>query len=224
MLSILTPTGDRPEAWAICQRLMAAQIYPAPVKWIIVDDGLRPQDITFERPGWELVVIRPQPPWSTGQNTQQRNLLAGLEHVTDRVVIIEDDDYYPPTWLSTAAMALENNDLVGQKGARYYNVGTRIGREMKVHPWSCLASTAMRGAAIDVFRETCRCRASYIDMHFWRAHGSGILFGGSRVVGIKGLPGRTGIGIGHRDNFRGDIDPDGTLLRAWIGEDADIYL
>lgn len=47
---------------------------------------------------------------------------------------------------------------------------------------------------------------------------------GGWVVGIKGLPGRGGIGMGHRDNFRGTDDPCGALLREWIGEDAEAYL
>ena len=63
MLHLLTATGARPQAWAICERLMAAQDYAGPVTWIIVDDGPEPQPVTFERAGWRLVVIRPAPLW-----------------------------------------------------------------------------------------------------------------------------------------------------------------
>jgi len=42
-------------------------------------------------------------------------------------------------------------------------------------------------------------------------------------VGIKGVPGRTGIGVGHRADF-GQPDPGGNTLRAWIGERASAYL
>jgi hypothetical protein len=50
------------------------------------------------------------------------------------------------------------------------------------------------------------------------------LFTGNHVIGIKGLPGRMGIGIGHRQSFKGQDDPDGLKLREWIGDDAGIYL
>jgi hypothetical protein len=43
-------------------------------------------------------------------------------------------------------------------------------------------------------------------------------------IGIKGMPGRGGLGRGHKlDAYRND-DPDGKLLREWIGPDAEVYL
>lgn len=74
MLTLLTATGARPQAWAICERLMMAQDYSGPVRWVIVDDGKEAQPVTFERDGWTLEVIRPAPYWRQGQNTQARNL------------------------------------------------------------------------------------------------------------------------------------------------------
>ena len=35
---------------------------------------------------------------------------------------------------------------------------------------------------------------------------------------------RGGIGMGHRDDFRGTDDPSGALLREWVGADAEAYL
>lgn len=225
MLQLLTATGARPAAFALCERWMAAQDYAGPVTWIIVDDGPEPQTVTFKRPGWRLVVIRPSPLWQPGQNTQARNMLKGLEVVDPAhpLAVIEDDDHYATDWLTTVAREIKQGELVGECRARYYNIGTRKGRELDNVRHASLCSTAMRGKAVDAFRSACIKAPKFIDLHLWRSF-KGQLFGGHRVVGIKGLPGRGGIGIGHRDTFTGKHDPDGALLRSWIGDDARFYL
>lgn len=225
MLTLLTATGARPQAWAICERLMFAQDYAGPVRWIVVDDGPEPQQVTFKRDGWQVVVIRPAPLWQAGQNTQARNLLKGLDAVPadGRLVIIEDDDYYSPDWLTTVAARLEKAELVGECQARYYNVALRKGRQLRNNGHASLCSTAMRGRALATFRSVCRPGRQFIDLDLWKRHPSRHLFTGHRVVGIKGLPGRGGIGMGHRDNFTGTADPDLNLLRQWIGDDVELY-
>lgn len=226
MMYLLTATGARPAAWAICEKLMAAQRYAGPVTWIIVDDGPEAQPVAFQRDGWDLVIIRPEPFWKLGDNTQARNLLAGLDVVPPdaRLVIIEDDDYYAPDWLDVVDQALDKAELVGEIRARYYNLPQQRFRELMNTGHSSLCSTAMRGAALARFRTECRRRHTFIDMHLWRAAKSRHLFNGHRVVGMKGLPGRGGIGIGHNRNFRGQHDPGGKVLRQWVGADAELYL
>lgn len=127
MLTLITATGARPHAFGICQRLMAAQDYEGDVRWIVVDDGEQASPITFERDGWTVEVVRPEPFWQVGQNTQARNMLAGLALISsdDRLVVIEDDDHYKPDWLSVADAALSRAELVGEYLARYYNVSTK---------------------------------------------------------------------------------------------------
>lgn len=225
MLQLLTATGCRPEAFALCERWMAAQTYTGQVTWIIVDDGVEPTPITRSPKGWTQVVIRPMPYWRPGQNTQARNLLKGLAAVDPRfpVLIIEDDDHYAPDWLATVAQALERAELVGECRARYYNIAQRKGRQLRNEGHASLCATAMRGAAIETFRRCCERSPKFIDLELWRRHRSRHLFTGYRVVGIKGLPGRGGIGMGHRDDFRGEFDPDGALLRQWVGDDARFY-
>ena len=225
MLTLLTATGARPEAWAICERLMAEQDYPGPVLWVIVDDGPQPQPVTFKRDGWQLVVIRPAPFWQPGQNTQARNLAKGMEAVPAdaRLVIIEDDDVYRADWLSHVDRQLDRAELVGECQARYYNLALRRGRQLSNNGHASLCSTAMRGAALATFRRELKPGVQFIDVNLWRRHPSRHLFTGGRVVGMKGLPGRGGIGMGHRNDFRGTADPDLTLLRQWIGENVELY-
>lgn len=204
---------------------MARQDYADPVRWLIVDDGPEPQPVTFQREGWALEVIRPTPAWRPGQNTQARNLLAGLAHCcsTDRVVCVEDDDWYAPDWLTHVAAQLERAELVGECRARYYNLPRRVGRQLNNTGHASLCSTAVRGRAIDAFRKACQGAPKFIDLQLWRRPPSRFLFGGHRVVGMKGLPGRGGIGMGHQDTFTGVDDRDGALLYEWIGKDAELY-
>lgn len=225
MLTLLTATGARPAAWALCERWMARQAYAGPVRWVIVDDGPQPQPVTFRRDGWQLVVVRPSPHWAPGQNTQARNLLKGLAAVgaDERLAIIEDDDWYAPDWLTTVDRELDRAELVGEHRARYYNVQQRRGRQLANTGHASLCSTAMRGSALQDFADACRARPKFIDLELWRRARGRHLFGGHRVVGIKGLPGRGGIGMGHDAAFNGQADPDGALLRSWVGSDAEAY-
>jgi len=226
VIQLLTATGARPEAFALCQRWMARQTHSGPVLWIIVDDGPEPMPVTFSRPGWRLVVVRPSPFWQPGRNTQSRNILKGLELVDRKlpVLIIEDDDWYAPDWIERAAKHLEWAELVGEMQSRYYNVRTLQGRQLPNRSHASLCGTALRDRAVLTLQQVCQTKPKFIDLHLWRLHGSKRLFDGHRCVGIKGLPGRGGIGVGHKDTFTGTHDPDGTLLRSWIGDDAGFYL
>jgi hypothetical protein len=225
-LTLLTATGARPAAWAICVRLMMAQDYYAgPVRWVIVDDGPVPQPITFARADWSVEVIRPRPYWRPGQNTQARNLAAGLAVIPGhaRVVVIEDDDWYSPEYLSVASWWLETHQLVGESHARYYHVGRRVWRDCGNDQHASLCSTAVRGDALKLLREIVAQHPKFIDLELWRQFaGPKRLHNTAHCVGIKGLPGRGGIGAGHR--MHGTPDPAGRTLRSWIGEASSLYL
>jgi hypothetical protein len=226
MLTLVTATGARPEAWRLCERWMLRQTYADPVRWVIVDDGPEPQPITFRRAGWELVLIRPAPFWQPGQNTQARNLAKGMEAVgrDDVAVFAEDDDHYSPGWLDAVAQNIDRADLIGTPHARYYNLPARIARQLNNGRHASLCSSAIRGSAIDEMRRILKRADKFIDMQLWQRVRSRHLFAGQHVTGIKGLPGRGGIGMGHSPEFKGTPDPDLRILREWIGEDAEAYL
>lgn len=234
MLQILTPTGGRPLAWAFCQRWMAAQTYAGPVKWIVVDDVEPAQSVTFQREGWAVMTVQPRPAWQ-GRNTHGRNLLEGLALCDPRhpVVLVEDDDYYRPSWLATVAAALESADLVGETHATYYHVGTRRWLRYRNTTHASLCATAMAGRVIRQFREVIALRSALFedsvrqlfDATLWHEHPGGHLFDGQSVIGMKGIPGRRGgIGVGHHDHFGRNVDRDGAMLRTWLGADAEAYL
>lgn len=198
MLTVLTPTGARPEAFAECVRMMRAQTIKTPVRWVVVDDGPEPMP-TPDRPGWEVLHVRPTPLWGPGQNTQSRNILCGLQFATDRLVVIEDDDAYADWWLERCNEWLDHDNLVGEKESVYvHRNGNRKNCNNRRH--ASLCSTAMKGDAIDALRVACEGSPRFIDMGLWKSYsGSKRLYAPEPrgVTGIKGWPGRPGIGMGH---------------------------
>lgn len=53
-LTLLTATGERQEAFDLCQRWMQRQTFEGSVRWVIVDDGEKEQKITFNRKNWNI--------------------------------------------------------------------------------------------------------------------------------------------------------------------------
>lgn len=225
-LNLLTVTGARPLAWSLCQRWMGRQDYSGTVHWLIVDDGRQPQRLDPLPAGWTREVLRPAPLWRPGHNTQHRNLLAGLDRLgraTGPLVIIEDDDWYGPQWLSQCAATLDRAELVGQAPNAYYHVPSRSYHLFRNNRHASLCATALHGRALAAFRRACNERPKYVDLNLWRAFGGpSHLFASRQVLGIKGLPGRAGIG-GHEPHGY-DPDPGGDWLRDWMGEEAAVYL
>jgi hypothetical protein len=205
---------------------MMRQTYTGPVHWIIVDDGEEAQPITFEREGWTLTIVRPEPFWKPGQNTQARNLLAGIKRVkpSDRLVVIEDDDAYAPNYLETVNRWLDTHDLVGESYARYYNISSRRYQQLRNSSHASLCSTAMKGHALQAFERELNPGVQFIDLNLWRNFKeSKALHRSNMVVGIKGQPGRGGIGMGHKPDFAGNQDSNCVILRQWLGINAGFY-
>jgi len=198
ILNIITPTGARPEAFSNCVEYMKAQEYTGPVKWVIVDDGPESMETPTIK-DWEILHIRPKPLWSPGKNTQARNLKEGLKHIEGtRVIIVEDDDKYASWWLKQCNQWLQINDLVGEAPSVYRHLdGSEKCMGNKKH--ASLCSTAMKGKALEDFKKVL-CQTTSLDYKLWQKFkGNKKIYpynGG--VIGIKGYPGRPGIGVGHK--------------------------
>lgn len=198
MLNLLTPTGARPEAFAKCVEWMQAQTYTGRVRWIIVDDG--PEAMETPRINdWQIVHVRPAPLWEPGQNTQARNILVGLALVSedDRLAIIEDDDQYAPWWLERVNEWLDHDDIVGEGGSVYYHLQTGKKTECKNNRHASLCQTAVKGVGLDALRRAAKDAPKFIDLQLWKSGGKVYPYQGG-VIGLKGYPGRPGIGMGHR--------------------------
>jgi len=146
---------------------------------------------------------------------------------------MEDDDWYSPHHVADIVRRLETHDAVGCSIQRYYNVAVRKWAMMQ-NKGSSLCQTGFRYDLLPLFVEcvaTCwRGDRKGIDAEFWRrlhwqSNGRVQCFDDRLdVVGIKGMPGRKGIGVGHDPTWGGwTDDPDMTKLVEWIGEDAEVY-
>lgn len=224
-LTILTPTGGRPDAFALCERYMARQTF-TDWKWVVVDD-CRPETICT----MGQTVIRPDKPWLPGGvSTQNRNLLLTLEQVnTEFVAVIEDDDWYGPKHLETLCGYLEKVAVVGELPSRYYNVKHRLFRIMPPGGHASLCQTGFRTEMLPRMKVVCGLNDN-TDVLLWhQVRSMGVLSGlyfGDQVVGIKGMPGRPGVGIGHYPKIRPSHwteDSGMETLKEWTGEDAELY-
>ena len=222
---VLTPTGARPEGLALLGEYLNAQTYEGPLTWVVVDDCDPATRIPTMRQGVDIIVVRPDWRWAPGMNTQAACMGRGLKEVPEDAVlfVMEDDDAYLPLYIATMLRAIENKELVGEADARYYNVVTDHWRVLKGKIHSSMASTVCRGKALALLKTLCNgsvCRM--LDFTLWRQFtGDKWLILTHNVVGIKGLPGRPGIGVGHRRNF-GTMDA-GNVLEGWINGYADNY-
>jgi hypothetical protein len=216
MLQVLTPTGDRPEAWELCQRWMQRQTYTGPVRWLVVDDGKVEMSSFFKRDGYQFEKYRLKP---MNQNTQARNLLFLLGKIDYSLPVVcwEDDDYYAPGWLDRVDKELDEHDLVGQGWNCYYHVKTGAIRINDNDKHASLCASAFKGGALKVFRTQCERGPRLIDAALWRHCSRRHVFNARLVIGMKGLPGRAGIAGGH--NLEGEPFD----LSEWIGDDARAY-
>jgi len=233
MIALITPTGARPTQIKLCAEFMHKQDYEGKVLWVIVDDALpvTTKNITSDfRENWKILKIYPQKKWMPGLNTQASNLIRGIEIVeffeVDYVFIIEDDDYYSPQYLSTMVKKLNGYDVAGQMYTIYYDVVNRGWMRNGNVGHASLFQVAFKPSVLNIFKTICIQRNKFIDMSFFRAvnHKKVNLFDGQDLaIGIKGLPGRAGIGMGHRMDVKMTSDVNFEKLKELIGEDYKYY-
>lgn len=222
MICFITPTGGRPEGMELLAGYLNAQTYTGPALWIIVDDVNPITPLPESR--FDVEVIRPFWRWQRGGNTQAKNMSRALAEVgdDDTVIIFEDDDVYLPDHITTTLQELETVELTGERVSRYYNVRMRRWQVITGKYHASLMSNGIRGEALGLLFKICLNSTNRIDMQLWQQfNGPKRLTIHTNCIGIKGLPGRAGIGIGHKNGF-GEPDETG-VLRHWIGDLAGAY-
>lgn len=223
-VTVITPTCDRPMAFALAERWMARQTRQ-PDQWIVADGGRRPVVC-----GLGQLHLHAQS--FPGAANFASNLLRAIPYATGDVVVFwEDDDWYASTHLETLTGQLGDGraTIAGDDCQRYYHLPLQKWRTFD-NVGASLCQTAMRRELLPLFRQTveiCQRRNSYgVDRPFWEAvpRDNWSLVRSGMVLGMKGLPGQAGLGIGHRpDGIRWVSDSRALQLRAWIGDDADVY-
>lgn len=223
-VSVITPTADRPVAFALAERWLGRQTRQ-PDEWIVADGGQEPVVCSMG----QTHLHEPSMP---GARNFLGNLARALTHASgDLIVALEDDDYYRPTHIEAICGQIHLGILAaGDDLQRYYHAARRCWRTFN-NRGASLCQTAFTREAIPIFQaalERCWREQRYgVDAYFWASlpSSSQALQRTQTVIGMKGLPGQVGLGIGHRAHVDGQWrhDPDGAQLRAWIGEDARIY-
>jgi hypothetical protein len=118
---------------------------------------------------------------------------------------------------------LKRYDLAGMAPSTYYNVRSRMWVDMKNTRHASLCSTGFKREAIKDVRRHCENNERMIDARTWgNFNGTKAMIESSLCVGIKGMPGRSGIGIGHRMPH-GTHDPRLFKLEELIGPDYSNY-
>lgn len=239
--ALITITGDRPEAFARCEYYMAQQTQQG-WDWIVIDDGKEPAKVTMGQRYFRME------PLANGKESFRRNMLKGLASTNaHQIVFIEDDDAYTPLHVEaiTAPLGhLRTRDagkdgevqISGQGGAKYYNLTHRI---YKIHPnnkHASLCQTAIAGPHMKKHFESILAYTptpERLDGLAWKSsmvppEVKFLTPSSTTTVGMKGMPGRGGLGVGRGSRLqlladRGVEDPDMAVLKKWLGADAEFY-
>ena len=227
MITAITPTGDRPLAFALCKHWMETQTV-RPDQWIVVDDGKVPT-----RAPAGSTYIRRTPLPNDPVYTLNLNLKTAIPHIRgNKILIIEDDEYYAPDYVKMMAQALEGYEVAGIMASKYYHIGSNGYAQHGNTIHASLAQTGFRSQFLNTFTALLDSElTTYLDIRVWRTamnNSVGYLFADgaqSLYAGIKGLPGRHGIGIGHDPAmYKQNLDNKHAILRKWIPRDYQVYL
>lgn len=221
LVTLITATGERPEAFELCEKYIKRQTYKGELQWIVVDDGNIPTTCTM---GQQYITGPKQ--WRAGLNTQRLNLDEALKYVEgDYIFIIEDDDWYSPIYIESYLNLLQYYYIVGEGNSKYINIVDRSWKEWKNYQHASLCQTAFKKEIIPHFEEAVNSGELFIDIAFWRILLTSrlkpfIFCHQNLCVGIKGMPGRHGIGVGHFPERQEFIkDPGFSELKRLIGEE-----
>lgn len=242
-VTIITPGGDRPWSLNLLRQYLLRQTFPGTMQWLVISDSQNQkpyEDI------WLNFAKSMDPRFIDGQmhelpydaeflgpRSLAENLLWGLRRAKGEIIVIcEDDDWYGPEHIKECVTHLAANKIraTGTIWQRYYHLPSMSHRTFK-NVGSALCSTAFHRSLIPNLQEAAlwcgENNRKGIDRRFWDSLESEEkdIFEPEKnqVIGMKGLPGRFGIGVGHQP--RGFInDADATVLREWTEGDANAYL
>lgn len=238
MIALITPTGSRQDQFRLCSMFMKRQTYQGEVTWIIVDDAYPvTTDCVGEgfKDNWTIIKVYPTPIWQ-GQNTQTRNISDGIDTLLanckniEAVFMIEDDDYYRANYLERMMNRFTSFKVLGEMNTVYYNVYYRNYFVNRNTSHVSLFQLAFRPEMIPLFK-TCY-NERFIDFKFFeKLHSQlfvhrgevGLFNEGNLAIGMKGMPGRAGIGAGHGKLMNMHPDERMTYLISQIQDDAKLY-
>jgi glycosyltransferase involved in cell wall biosynthesis len=226
-ITCITPTGDRELVFSLCQRWVKEQTVQ-PDQWIVVDDGKTPIKC-LDRSIKSLQYIRRKPEQSDPKHTLLLNMQKALSVAAGGVIfVLEDDEYYANDYLETMMSHLQDKQAVGIIHSKYYHVSGRYIKNVNTK-YASLAQTGFRRELVPTVIDLLK-GDTFLDLRIWRhiqAHGGECLFhdrNHSVYVGMKGMPGRFGIGAGHRPHSFYYPDPEYRMLKEWMPDHYQVYI
>ena len=237
-ITIITPHRDRTEQLELVIQCINRQTLK-PDKWIIVDDGMQrvpPQVISKSFVPIQYIWYPRQYTKSASQNS----LLAMQKVTTNKCIVIQDDDYYPPNYIQTISNLLQDkqNLFLGNSAWYIYRLSTgyyiiRDGQKMKN---SCFVQFQWHSAAF-AGRRLRQDLIKYFSQHKGQNRPPDVLaqelinkagyeklfpdLGGASCISLKdygvGAPGWMG---DHRRNNQAIRDTDDfSKFKEWLGCD-----
>ena len=209
--------------------------------WLVVDDGEEPcEPLLRDSLCHQIDYIKLPHDNIRGMDSLRRNLVRALKGILeyrctpDTIVFFLEDDWLRADWYRDALQTFEDHEhlmLLGETQTRYYHVGTRRHHTFRPNGRSALSCTAMRynHSLIQWLIDRAESdRTIMLDDRLWN---KGPLQDHEKLlhpesvynVGIKGLPGKPGLGMGHRLDAKHPADTDMSLLRQWIGDDVEHF-
>jgi len=234
MITGITCTGDRPKCFELLECWMMNQTVQ-PEQWIVIDDGKVPTV-----PETNCDYVRREPQKSDPKFTMLLNMKEAFKCIKgDKILFLEDDEYYAPDYVKEISEKLDRYDLVGIGRSKYYHLPTL--RWFR-HPNMGHASLAQTGFNKNFQNDAKSCLSGdlFLDIRLWRKFngkeadrltlpndrleyeskdGRSFIFDDfekSIYTGMKGMPGRKGIGVGHNERSRYYPDKDLKILRSWV--------
>jgi glycosyltransferase involved in cell wall biosynthesis len=163
MIVACTPTKNRRWSWEFSKACMAAQIQK-PDLWIVVDNSDRAAydwSVAIEHPNVQYTSIKEQ---HTIGSLRNICLTLAKQAGADYIVFWDDDDYYPPTRISSGIKALVDNPTADIAASSHmYVLLTKENVFMEVGPFMATHGTAA----------TYTIRRRYIDAHSFPDVGRG---------------------------------------------------
>lgn len=230
LITLITPTGGRPVAFSQCEKYIKNQtIFNKPlfpIQWIVIDDCIPATQCNL---GQEYYVGTKS--WSPGINTQRYNMDQAISYVRGEFIfIIEDDDYYAPTYLETMLNLLKVAPIVGECIAKYYNLKVPGYKILNNYENSSLCQTAFSKDYLKLMYNSVNSGQFYFDIEFWNEVKKEklpalLMWNLDLCIGIKGMPGRSGVtGKGHEDKGY-YYDSNFSKLKELVGvKDAQFYI
>ena len=163
---ICTVTSGRPTAFSYLARWVENQ-NTRDFHWLVVTDD----SAGYTFPTKKCTVVRREPDGTDTPSICQ-NWSAALDWIEereeyDKIMVMEDDDYYAKSYVHEVAKYLDQTDLFGWHEDAYYYVLSRKAKMVHNVGFACLASTAFTRKVIPYLRECIAQDNPFIDNLLW---------------------------------------------------------